>query len=262
MVLHRDRFSAASQFRRVQVEAYCGWRSCATTNCSGPLHTSRSDRQSSPRNARYACVVLQISDVLAHKRLPINDQRYRVFEIRTQGKDRPLARQHSNRPRRISARTPQNHRPKDSIAHHRILHSPRNGPFANQKCISNPLQVSLCASVILKSNRLARTIRARHHQHSPARPPQTANDAAAYTAASLRGRDCPVPPRVPSRRARCNTIGRALDVSNSSASRDKSTRPRADFQISPPSPQTAFLCGISAPAAPSPLPAFPASHAR
>src|SRR5277367_3587356 len=66
-------------------------------------------------------VVIQVAEVLADKRLPIDDECNRVLEVGAKGENRAFGGQYGDRSGGISTRTTQDHRTKNSSACDRVV---------------------------------------------------------------------------------------------------------------------------------------------
>ena len=73
-------------------------------------------------------------------------------------------REAAPRPGRVSAGTAQYHGPESAGASHGVVDAPRDRPFADEERVRDPAQPRQRIGIFI-GNRLARTIRAGHHQH-------------------------------------------------------------------------------------------------
>ena len=105
----------------------------------------------------------QITNVLAAVRLSVDDHGNGVFEIAADGEDWLGRRERRNCTGCQATRSAQHHRAQRSHPHHRIVHSPRNRSFTEEKCIGHSGQARQCIVVHI-GDRLAGSITARHHQ--------------------------------------------------------------------------------------------------
>ena len=107
--------------------------------------------------------MIEIADVLADKRLAIDDERDGIFQIGSHREDGFAYGKHRNRARRISARAPQDHWPVRTNPGNGIVNSAGNGALTNEKCVGNARE-PLAGVVVLVGDRLAGTVRAGHHE--------------------------------------------------------------------------------------------------
>ena len=101
--------------------------------------------------------------MLAYKCLAVDYKRDRVFEVRTERQHRAFNRQRRHRAGRISTRTSENYRTECTSSYDRIVDPPRDGPFADQKCICGSGEPLQCIRVFV-CNWFARPVGAGHNQ--------------------------------------------------------------------------------------------------
>ncbi len=180
--------------------------------------------------------------MLADESLTVHDERDGILQIRAECEDRAIAWKRGRGARSISARATKNRGPKTPDASNGIVHAAGNGPFADQETIRDGGEMAYRV-VVLIGDRLARTIRAGHHQNF----------------GRARGEQQMVQRRVRQHHAQivifrgdagqnhfagASTIGRATDVIKASASGRQFDQFARRLRVSSPSRRMAFLSEI------------------
>ena len=109
-------------------------------------------------------VVVEVADMLADERLPIDHQRDRVLEIGAHSENRPVSGQRGNRFRCVAARAPQNDGTEGSRARDGIVDAPRDGALTDEKRIGHAGQAVEGVPIVI-GDRLAGAVGAGHHQN-------------------------------------------------------------------------------------------------
>jgi len=129
-----------------------------------PVHVVHRDQIANRFLKRLEClIVIEVADMLADERLPIDYQGNSVFQVSAEGKNWALDGQRSNRVRSVAARAPQDRPAEDSHARDGIVHAPCDGTLAHQERIGHAGQ-TLEGIMLGVRNGLARAIGAGHHQ--------------------------------------------------------------------------------------------------
>ena len=173
--------------RTLIVDRYSG---CDRARPAGPATGSRYiDIRSRivSSKAAHRVVVLEIADVLADERLPVDDQRDRVLQVGADRQDRPLDRQRRDDAWRVAARAPQH--ASDRARRRGPPNRRRAGRSGARRRETRRRFPPAASRVVVLDRRSARSSGWRWS--SPARPARrrrTADDAAACRAASRRAR--------------------------------------------------------------------------
>jgi hypothetical protein len=108
--------------------------------------------------------LLEVADVLPGEGLPVHDQRDRVLQIAAHREHRPFDGDLGNRLRRIAACPAQQHHATAGDARHRVVHATGDGTPSDEERVGHTAQSRPCVVVFVR-DRLARSVRARHHEH-------------------------------------------------------------------------------------------------
>ncbi len=102
--------------------------------------------------------------MLAHERLPINDQRHRILEIRAEREYRAIGGNRRDGRGRVASSATEHHGARGTASHDRVLDPACDRPLAHEEGVGDAGE-SLRRVLVLVGDRLARAVGARHDQH-------------------------------------------------------------------------------------------------